>query len=205
MRIVITGTPGTGKTTLAKALARKTGAKYADVRKIINNRKIYKIKKGETEKTVDLGKLKRELEKALMEIESPASGKTRGKQKSRKNKGGKTNAKAKAGHREKRPDVILESHLLCEIPLKADIAVVLRCNPDVLERRLKKRGYPNAKIRENLLAEALDYCSLKAEANYAKVIDANTTKKTTAAQLEAKIKAKKGDRVNWSWWLLENA
>jgi len=40
--------------------------------------------------------------------------------------------------------------------LPCDRVVILRCRPDVLRRRLEARGYPAAKVRENLEAEALD-------------------------------------------------
>jgi adenylate kinase len=40
--------------------------------------------------------------------------------------------------------------------LPCDKVVVLRCRPDVLEKRLILRNYPPAKIRENVEAEALD-------------------------------------------------
>jgi len=48
----------------------------------------------------------------------------------------------------------VEGHLAHLLP--CDRVVVLRCRPDVLARRLGKRHYPEAKIRENLEAEALD-------------------------------------------------
>ncbi len=40
--------------------------------------------------------------------------------------------------------------------LPCDRLVILRCRPDVLERRLATRGYSPAKVRENVEAEALD-------------------------------------------------
>ncbi|HOT94445.1 MAG TPA: adenylate kinase family protein [Methanoregulaceae archaeon] len=40
--------------------------------------------------------------------------------------------------------------------LPCDRLVILRCRPDELERRLNARGYPPAKVRENVEAEALD-------------------------------------------------
>jgi len=53
-----------------------------------------------------------------------------------------------------RNDVVVESHLAhC---FDADRVVVLRCRPDVLERRLLDRGETAAKARENAEAEALD-------------------------------------------------
>ena len=44
------------------------------------------------------------------------------------------------------------SHLLDDI----DYIVVLRCNPQVIMERLKRRGYSEEKIRENVGAEILD-------------------------------------------------
>jgi len=40
--------------------------------------------------------------------------------------------------------------------LPCDRLVILRCRPDVLRRRLEARGYPAAKVAENVEAEALD-------------------------------------------------
>lgn len=57
--------------------------------------------------------------------------------------------------------VIVEGHY-SEEACTPDVIFVLRCRPDVLGKRLKLRGYPEEKIRENLLAEALDYCTISA-------------------------------------------
>ena len=51
---------------------------------------------------------------------------------------------------------IIEGHLTHLLP--CDRVVVLRCRPDVLEERLRKRGYNEEKISENGEAEALDVC-----------------------------------------------
>lgn len=40
--------------------------------------------------------------------------------------------------------------------LPCDRLVILRCRPDVLRTRLEARGYPSAKVDENIEAEALD-------------------------------------------------
>jgi len=53
-----------------------------------------------------------------------------------------------------REDIVVESHLAHLF--EADRVVVLRCRPDVLERRLLDRGETVAKARENAEAEALD-------------------------------------------------
>lgn len=50
--------------------------------------------------------------------------------------------------------VVLDSHHAHH--LAVDRVVVLRCRPDVLEDRLRSRGDPEAKARENAASEALD-------------------------------------------------
>ena len=66
---------------------------------------------------------------------------------------------------------IIEGHLACEMKLKCDFAVVCRTNPDVLERRLRKRGYPEKKINENIMCELLDYCTVLSLENYGRVYE----------------------------------
>lgn len=51
-------------------------------------------------------------------------------------------------------DGYVEGHLAHLLP--CDLIVVLRCRPDVLASRLRARGYKEAKVLENVEAEALD-------------------------------------------------
>ncbi len=55
-------------------------------------------------------------------------------------------------------NLIVEGHLshLCS---GADKLIVLRCRPEILEKRLALRNYSDSKIYENLEAEALGVCS----------------------------------------------
>ena len=57
--------------------------------------------------------------------------------------------------------LIVEGHLshLCE---GADKMIVLRLNPSILKGRLEERNYSESKIQENLEAEALAVCSAEA-------------------------------------------
>ena len=61
--------------------------------------------------------------------------------------------------------LIFEGHVahLCE---GADKVIVLRVRPEILEKRLKKRNYSDAKIRENLEAEAFGVCSAESYEKY---------------------------------------
>ncbi|MFA6048542.1 MAG: AAA family ATPase [Candidatus Micrarchaeia archaeon] len=167
MKLAITGTPGTGKTTLAKALAAKLGCTLLDVNKIAVENKLYKKEKGTPEKIVDLKKL-----------------------------AAKIHAIAK-----KEKAFIAEGHLACEFYIPADCVVVLRCNPDTLEKRLQKREYSAKKIEENVMAEMLDYCLLKTEANYpktkAKIVQINATKFTSPEKVLRLVAEGKSEFVDW--------
>ncbi len=104
-------------------------------------------------------------------------------------------------------NLILEGHLLCEMKLRVDALVVLRTSPKILRRRLGKRHYPQEKIDENVLAEALDYCTLKAEANYKKIYEIDTTGSIakSLSRLEKIARGKKTEpaKIDWSQELEE--
>jgi adenylate kinase len=77
--------------------------------------------------------------------------------------------------------VFLEGHVAHLLPV--DIAIVLRCSPPVLRRRLAMRKYPPAKIRENSLAEALDAVTTEAVARLGRgrVVEMDTTRRKAAS------------------------
>ena len=61
--------------------------------------------------------------------------------------------------------LIVEGHV-AHLLDGADKIIVLRVHPDKLKARLEARNYSEAKIRENLEAEALGVCSAEAYDNY---------------------------------------
>lgn len=157
MLIVITGTPGTGKSTAVKILGARTGFDVLRLREFVKEKH---LSSGFDEKAktgiVDLEKLQKELRKEIAKLEI-GNGK-----------------------------LIVEGHLACEFPIPAEFVFVLRCNPKELEKRLKKRKYSKEKIDENLLAEMLDYCTQMSEANYKKsrIFEIETAGKTAAQTAE---------------------
>lgn len=165
MKIAITGTPGTGKSAVAKKLSIKTGIEIIDTNKIAAG-----IKEGIE---VDVKKLRKLIMRVIIN----------------------------------KKDFIIENHLLCEFNLPVDHVFILRCRPDFLLKRLKKRGYSKSKIGENLLAEMLDYCSEKTSENYKKFIEIETAGKTPEAIVNRiiallKYKNRKGDRVDYTKYLI---
>ncbi len=167
MRIIITGTPGTGKTTLAKKLAALLGAPLLDLNAIAIKNKFYQKEKGTAEKIVDLAKLSSKLKTLVKPHNS----------------------------------FVVEGHLACEFFIPCDFIIVLRCNPNTLEKRLKKRKYSAKKIGENSMAETLDYCLIKTEENYAKtktkIIQIDATKFASPEKLLRLAAGGKSGFVDW--------
>ena len=161
--ILVTGTPGTGKTTLAKKLSLLLDYAYFDVNSFARSAHIYGSydRKRQTY-VVDEAKLARSLVKVR----------------------GKALNTAKKG-------IIFDSLLSHYLPRKyADLCIVTSCSLKALEQRLQKKGYGKAKIRENLDAEIFDTCLTEAVEQGHKILKFDTTAAKPAAvkALAAKIK-----------------
>ncbi len=58
MAVIVSGTPGTGKSTFAKSLAKKENLRYIDVNELIEEKKLYEeFDKKRLSKVVDIKKL----------------------------------------------------------------------------------------------------------------------------------------------------
>lgn len=173
MRIVVTGSPATGKTAVALALSKLVDCPYVSANELAFEIGAARKEKGGKEKefTVDLKKLQ----------------------------------KASATIFKKQKNVVAEGHLLCEFALPADAVLVLRCDPRVLLKRYAKRGYSKPKAVANTLVEVLDYCLVESEENYGakKVVQLDLTKRMAANKILEKIRATRGDAVDWSPLLLK--
>ncbi|MBN2477845.1 AAA family ATPase [Candidatus Micrarchaeota archaeon] len=159
MKIIITGTPGTGKTSCAEELSRKLKIELVDIKGIIENADaLRKNESGENE--VLMPKFRNALKKYL---------------------------------KDKR-DWIMENHLLCELKLDAEFVFVFRTQKDILEKRLKKRKYSPEKIQDNITAELIDYCYLKAKKNNkGKLFEVDTSSRTVKQTVEVIMDALKGN------------
>lgn len=178
--IFIGGTPGVGKTTVAKELARKIGISFLSLGELVQEEGFYTgydVEKGAY--IVDMEAVKRKLETLVK------------------------------GRR-----MIVEAHIASGLPSEqVEVAVILRLDPRVLEKRLKERGYPWAKVVENVQAEILDSCLIEAVENFGvdKVFEVDTTEKTVESVVDevlAIIRERKGSKpgsVNWLEKLGEKA
>ena len=89
--------------------------------------------------------------------------------------------------------------------MDVNLAVVLRCRPSVLRKRLEARGWPAEKVRENVEAEAIDVILQEAVARLPFVFEVDTTNSTpqeTAeailAILQGKTKGRQPRSVDWA-------
>lgn len=104
-------------------------------------------------------------------------------------------------------DGIIEGHIAHHLP--CDRLVVLRCRPDILEARLASREYSEAKIRENMEAEALDVILIETLETYPPehIYEIDTTSlsvEETADRIEEFIRgrgAPSHGTVDWSGFL----
>lgn len=124
MIIAITGTPGVGKTTVAKLLVKKLEAGYISLSSTGKHLKGYYDKSRKT-KIVRLSALQKAIERKI----------------------------------DKKEYSVIDGHLAHE--MDADIVVVLRCNPRVLRRRMRKKKWDVSKIKENIEAEMLDSSTIE--------------------------------------------
>jgi adenylate kinase len=163
MRVAITGTPGTGKTIVAKMLVddinkpiKASKDKYVLV--ILNDiaekkRTYVGFDKLRQSKVVSMAKLRAEVKMVAA----------------------------------KHSNIVMEGHFSHMLP--ADIVVILRCKPEVLEKRLRKKYKWPTKIEENVEAEMMSVILDEALPLHkpGTVFEIDTTKRT-AKQTEKIVK-----------------
>jgi len=98
--------------------------------------------------------------------------------------------------------VMLDSHVSHLLPPSmVDRVIVLRCRPDRLEKRLAKRGWSAAKVRENVEAELMGIISAEARERHKNVRDIDTTDepiRKVAKEIERLTKKRGKDRmIDW--------
>jgi len=89
-------------------------------------------------------------------------------------------------------NIILEGHTSHLFPV--DMIIVLRCNPEILKKRLKKKFSSNPlKIQVNLEAEILGVISSEAVMNSRKVYEIDTIDKSVKESVNVILKILKGE------------
>ena len=148
MIVALTGTPGTGKTTVCGILGEHSQYRkqfhIIDLNKIVLGEKLYSGK-DETRDTyeADMDKLEERVKQVISEVPQGM-------------------------------DIIMEGHLSHLLP--ADAIIVLRTHPVALRKRLgKRKNYSFSKVKENANAEALDVILVESAERSKNVFEINTT------------------------------
>ncbi|MBY9010894.1 MAG: AAA family ATPase [Candidatus Lokiarchaeota archaeon] len=126
--LIVSGTPGTGKTTISNNLTNFIEAKVISLNELaISENLIEKFDTKRETSIIDTNKLIRFLIELIEDYEK------------------------------KDPEfLIIESHFSDIVPEQyINFVIILRCDPDELYTRLSRRGYKKEKIRENVQSEIL--------------------------------------------------
>ncbi|MDD4878497.1 MAG: adenylate kinase family protein [Candidatus Nanoarchaeia archaeon] len=145
--IIITGTPGTGKTELALAIAKLLNYKYIDVNDVVKKEKLVESYDSRRKtNVVDEEKLSKALVK-LIECKKEAN------------------------------LIIDSHMSQCIPAKHADLCIVTKCDLKILKKRLENKGYNADKVRENLDSEIFDVCLNEAFEAEHKLLIVDTSRK----------------------------
>lgn len=119
--IIVTGTPGTGKTTISRRLAEEIGARYIPLTQHVSSLRLYsRVDSRRNSKVIDLRRTRAELRRILAKDDETI---------------------VVDSHV---PDVVAPKRLVQRV-------IVLRCHPKLLESRLRAKNWNRRKVQENLL------------------------------------------------------
>ncbi|MFH0711497.1 MAG: adenylate kinase family protein [Candidatus Aenigmatarchaeota archaeon] len=148
--VSITGVGGTGKTVVAKLLAKELKWKFVKLDNLAKRKKLFLYyDEGRKSQVIDMKKLKKEFIREM----------------------------------EKYDNLVTESLYSHFFP--SDILIILRCNPKVLEKRLRTKYSWPTKIKENVEAEMISLITQEAMERKKRVYEIDTTDKTPAQTVKA--------------------
>jgi len=99
-------------------------------------------------------------------------------------------------------NVIIEGHVAHEIP--CDVVIILRCNPEILEKRLKEK-YPDKldKIEENVDAEILGVITSESVKCNEKVYEVDTSSKSIDQNVDDIVEIINGNSKDYEVGLID--
>ena len=132
---IVTGTPGTGKTTFAKNFAKEKHIKYLSGNDLIKEFDLIEtIDEKRKVNVIDENKFATVCEKIIKELN------------------------------QNKEEAIFDSHLSHFIdPKLIDVCFVTHCKIEELNKRLKNRNYSEDKIKENIESEIFKICEIEAK------------------------------------------
>ena len=178
--MAITGTPGVGKSTVSKALVEKLMENYKWKFQDIVDIKYIDITKVVIENGLYIEKDK-DMDSYLIDFQKLNNYINNNSFSSEKNL------------------VIIDGHV--SHLLDVDYIVVLRCSPEIVKDRLKKRNYSKDKVNENVEGEILDVCLIESLERFQKdnilVYEIDTTNRDIDSIVYEIIEAIDNKRVKY--------
>jgi adenylate kinase len=174
--IVITGTPGVGKTSVSKRLAAKVGALHIDLADLIKHERLSSsYDRRRQTLLVDTDELAKRVHQIVEQSRSSV---------------------IIEGHY---ATSVISKREVSRV-------FVLRCHPQQLKQQMEKKGFKNAKLWENLSAEILDVCLRDAikEMGLEKICEIDITNKSideTVEEIESILLCDKECMVGFIDWL----
>jgi adenylate kinase len=179
--IIITGTPGVGKTTISQRLANQLDGKHISISALVQQEQLIKSRDPQRDTVViDSARLSQRLQQIISNQTKPII----------------LDTHDTTQNFEK---------------INISLVVVIRLDPDELTKRLYARKYHESKIFENVAAEILDVCLLDAVQHFKEkvVTEINATNRDIEEIVDIIIKTLEGEiktHIGWVNWLekLEN-
>lgn len=179
--IIITGTPGVGKTTISQALAKRLNGTHINVSTLVQKEHLIEDRDEQRDTViVDSIRLSHRLQQIIARQSETII-----------------------------LDTHYTSDSFAQLDIT--LVVVIRLDPDELKKRLQARKYNEKKIFENLAAEILDVCLLDVVQHFEKhlVTEINATNRDIEEIIDFILKTLEGHievRIGWVNWLekLEN-
>ena len=160
--IIISGTPGTGKSYIAKILIKKSSFKYLDWHKLIKKNKDISLGYNRKKQCYDLDikELSKEIKKIITKDPDNL--------------------------------FVFDSHISHLLPKKIiQLAIITKCSDlKKLKKRLEERNYSKSKVKENLECEIFDICFDESVGKGLDVIAFDSSKRILQKEVVDKIKKK---------------
>ena len=126
--LIVTGTPGVGKSSASELLASRIGAKSISLGALVEKEELHvRVDRNRDTLVADMKRVRKRVEDTIANSVG---------------------------------DIVIEGHYAVDVvpPEDVHLVLVLRRDPQELERVLRERLYREEKVRENLAAEILDVC-----------------------------------------------